>query len=329
VKRREFITLGGGAAIAWPFMARAQQAAMPVIGLLSASSPASDDEKVFLAAFRAGLSEIGYTDGRNVMIASRYANNHRDQVPELASDFVRQRVAVIVTTGGTATARAAKAVTNTIPIVFAVGVDLVQTGLVASLNHPGSNLTGASLLTSPLWPKRLGFLRQVVPAASFIAVLVNPENPGTEQAIQEIHEAANLLREQVQIFHASSEGGFESVFARFVQQGAGGLLVGNDLFFARRRDQIIALANRYRMPAIYEGREFAVAGGLLSYGARQSDTYRQVGIYAGRILKGERPGDLPVVQPTKFELVINLKTAKVLEVKIPDALLSLADEVIE
>jgi putative ABC transport system substrate-binding protein len=329
MRRRNFIAGLATTTVTFPLAGRAQQPAMPVIGLLSASSPASGDEKVFLAAFRVGLSETGYTDGRNVVIASRYANNHRDQVPELASDFVRQRVAVIVTTGGTATAQAAKSVTNTIPIVFAVGVDPVQTGLVASLNHPGSNLTGASLLTSPLWPKRLGFLRQVVPGASFIAVLVNPENPGTEQAIQEIHAAASSLREQVQIFHASSEGGFEPVFARFVQQGAGGLLVGNDLFFARRRDQIVALANRYRMPAIYEGREFAVAGGLLSYGTRQSDTYRQVGIYAGRILNGEKPGDLPVVQPTRFELIINLKTAKALGVIIPDALLSLADGVIE
>jgi ABC-type uncharacterized transport system substrate-binding protein len=327
MKRREFITLLGGAAAARPLAARAQQPAMPVVGFLSTTSAAPFAHLV--AAFRRGLQETGHVESRNVTIEFRWAEGRYDRVSALATDLVRHQVAVIVTTGGETSAVAAKAATTTIPIVFNTGTDPVRLGLVASLAHPGGNATGVNIFTTELAEKRLGLLRDLVPAASSIALLLNPHfAPGVANA-REAEAAAHAVGKTVFIFHASSESEIETAFGKMTESRSDALLVGSDPFFNSRREQIVALAARYRIPAIYEWREFAQAGGLMSYGTSLAEAYRQLGIYAGRILKGEKPADLPVVQLSKFELVVNLKTANALGLDVPLHLQQLADEVIE
>jgi putative tryptophan/tyrosine transport system substrate-binding protein len=327
MKRREFITLLGGAAVAWPLAAEAQQPAMLVVGFLSTTSAVPFAHLV--SGFRRGLQEIGYVEGRNVAIEFRWAEGQYDRVPALVADLVRLQIAVIVTTGGETSAVAAKAATTTIPIVFNTGTDPVRLGLVASLARPGGNATGVNIFTTELAEKRLGLLHDLVPAASSIAVLVNPHFAPAVANAREAEAAARAVGKGVVIFNAASESDIETAFAQMMQGRSGALVVGSDPFFNSRREQIVALAARHRIPAIYEWREFVQAGGLMSYGTSLVEAYRQQGIYAGRILKGEKPADLPVVQLSKFELVINLKTAKALGVKISDNLLSLADEVIE
>jgi putative tryptophan/tyrosine transport system substrate-binding protein len=324
--RREFVTLVGGTALAWPLAARAQQSAMPVIGFLNSGSAAEWAHLV--AVFKEGLSEAGYVEGRNVAVEYRWAQGENEQLPSLAADLVRRQVAVIVATGG-ATAIAAKAAAAKIPIVFSGGGDPVALGLVASLNRPGGNATGVNMFTSQLGPKRLGLLRELVPTAALTAVLLNPKGPSSEEQLKDVHEAARAVDQQIHILHASSERELDMTFATLPSLRAGALLVGSDPYFNNQRDQIIALAARYAIPAIYEWREFAMAGGLMSYGTSITNTYRQIGLYTGRVLKGEKPADLPVVQPTKFEFVINLKTAKVLGLAVPNSMQLLADEVIE
>jgi putative tryptophan/tyrosine transport system substrate-binding protein len=325
MKRREFITLLGGAA-SWPLTALAQQA-MPVVGFLH---PGSSDLQAYLAvAFREGLKEAGYVETKNVIIEYRWANGHYDQLQALAVDLVRRRVAVIAATGGTVSAQAAKAATATIPIVFNVGVDPIKAGLVTSFNRPGGNITGVNTQSPVLEPKRLGLLRELVPQAATIGVLLNPRNPDVDFQREGIETAATAIGVKLRIFHPNREDDLDRAFAALVQERTDALLVGNDAFFVNQREQIVALAARHGLPAIYTFRSFAEAGGLMSYSTSLVDVYWQVGFYVGRILKGEKPADLPVVQPTKFELVINLKTAKALGVMISDNLLSIADEVIE
>jgi putative ABC transport system substrate-binding protein len=300
---------------------------MPVVGFLHGAS--ADGAAYQVTAFRQGLNQTGYVEGQNVTIEYRWAEGQYNRLPALATDLVAHPLAVIATAGGISSVLAAKAVTKAIPIVFLTGDDPVKFGLVASLNRPGGNLTGVSFLSPVLEAKRVELLRVLVPTATTIAVLVNPNSPGAEARLGDVREAARLLGQQVSIVNAGSEGDFEAAFARLVQQGAGALIVVSDPLFNNHRDQLTALTARHTIPAIYFDREFALAGGLMSYGTSIADAYRQLGIYAGRIVKGEKPADLPVVQPTKFELVINLKTAKALGLNIPDKLLALADEVIE
>jgi putative tryptophan/tyrosine transport system substrate-binding protein len=330
MKRREFITLLGGAAassVSWPFAARAQQSPMPVIGFLSSVSPAP--WAPFVAAFRQGLSETGFIDGQNVTIEYRWAEGRYERLPELSADLVRRHVAVILAGGGSDPARAAKAATTEIPIVFVSAADPINAGLVASFSRPGENVTGVSLIGSALEAKRLGLLHQLAPTASAIAALVNPNYPDAESQSQEVREAATHLGVRPIIVTAGTERDIDNAFASLVRQGAGALLVAQDSFFNSRRDQLMALAASHALPAIYSQREFAADGGLASYGAHFADGFRQAGVYAGKILKGTKVANLQVQQPTKFEFVINLKTVKALGLSMPDKLLALADEVIE
>jgi putative ABC transport system substrate-binding protein len=327
LRRREFVTLLGGAAAAWPIAARAQQQTMPVIGFLGTAS--ANPFAHLIAGFRQGLKETGFVEGQNVAIEFRWAEGQYDRVPALAADLVRRQVAVIVAVGGETSAFAAKAATTTIPIVFNVAGDPVKVGLVASLSRPGGNATGVNTFTAELAAKRLGLLHELIPTALLIAVLVNPNFLPAAANAREVEAAALITGQKILLLKADSESGIDAAFATIGQMRSGGLLVAADPFFNSRRDQIVALAARHTIPAVYEWREFAAAGGLMSYGTSLVDAYRQQGIYAGRILKGEKPADLPVMQLTKFELVINLKTAKALGIKVSDNLLSLADEVID
>jgi putative ABC transport system substrate-binding protein len=325
VRRREFIKVIAGSA-AWPLAARAQWPAT-VIGFLNSGFPQPFEN--YVAGFRAGLKEAGYIDGQNVTIEFGWAEGHYDRLPEMAADLVRRKVALLVATGGAPSAVAAKAATSTIPIVFTVGVDPVRLGLVASLSRPGANITGVYLFSAALEGKRLGLLRALVPGVQLIAVLLNPNGPDHAGQMREVQEAARAIGQQIHIALASNESAINAAFATAVQLRAGAMLVGGDPFLNSQRDKIVALAARHAIPAIYEWREYALAGGLMSYGTNLSDGYRQAGVYVGRILKGEKPRDLPVVQSTKFEFVINLKTAKALGLEVPPNLSAEADEIIE
>ena len=326
MRRRDLITFIGSAA-AWSAAAQAQQQSLPVIGFLNSVSPQSWQS--YVAAFRAGLKEVGYVEGQNVTIEFRWAEGHYDRLPAMAADLVHRKVAVLVSTGGEPSVLAAKAATTTIPIVFTSGVDPIRAGFVASLSRPGGNVTGVNLFTSQIESKRLGLLRALVPGAQLIAVLLNPNRQDYARQKSDVEEAARAIGQQIHLLSASNESEIDAAFETAMQLRAGAMLVGADPFLNSQRDKVVALAARYAIPAIYEQREHALAGGLISYGTNLSDGYRQVGIYAGRILKGEQPGDLPVVQATKFEFVINLKTAKALGIEVPPNLSAQADEIIE
>jgi putative tryptophan/tyrosine transport system substrate-binding protein len=324
MRRRDLITLLAAAA-AWPIAARAQQPSMPVIGFLQSMSLADAAHRV--AAFGKGLKEAGFIEGQNVAVEYRSAENQTDKLPLLAADLLRQQVALIV--GNTPSALAAKGATTTVPVVFATGSDPVRDGLVASLNRPGGNVTGVSFVSAELGPKQLGLLRELQLGVARIAVLADPKFPTTERFVGEVRAAASAIGQQIEVLYASNDREIETAFTTLVQRGAGALLAGTGGFLYSRRERIVALETQHRIPAIFIWREAVAAGGLMSYAPSILDAYRQAGIYAGRILKGEKPGDLPVMLPTKFEFVINLKTAKALGIKISDNLLSLADEVIE
>ena len=327
MKRRDFILALGGAAAAWPLAARAQQPALPVVGFLSSRAPEDSDHLV--AAFRRGLAEGGFVEGQNVAIEFRWARGQYDLLPAMAAELVSRRVDVLTTAGGEPSALAGKRATSTIPIVFGLGSDPISVGLVESWNRPGGNATGVTLLTRLMEPKRLGLLRDLVPGVALVGVLLNPSFPTAERQLQEIEEAARAIDQRIVIAKASTDGELDAAFAALIKERVGALLVCADPFFDTRRDRLIDFAQRQRLPAIYQFREYAAAGGLLSYGVSVTDAYRQYGVYTATILKGAKPADLPVLQPTKFEFVINLKTARALGLKISDNLLSLADEVIE
>ena len=326
MRRREVITLLGGAATVWPIAARAQQSAMPVIGFLKNTS--ADASTLQVAAFQRGLNEMGYTERRNVAIEYLYADNHYDQLPALAADLVRRQVDVIMAAGDDP-ALAAKAATQTIPIVFAVAGDPIQLGVVANLNRPSGNVTGISFFSTTVTSKRLGILHELVPKATVLGLLGNPSNASAVAEVKEAEAAAHVLGREFLVSQAGSTSDIDTAFGMLVQRGAGAILVAGDALFINRRDQIIALAAHYEVPVSYNLREYTQAGGLMSYGADISDIYRLAGVYTGRILRGVKPTDLPVMLPTKFPLVINLKTAKALGLTIPSGILAIADEVIE
>jgi len=327
MRRREFITLLGGAAAGWPLSVHAQQPAMPVIGFLSSLSPL---ELIFvMPAFHQGLNEVGFVEGRNIGIEYRWAEGHYERLPELAVDLVRRQVAVIAAISGTPAALAAKAATTTIPIVFAIGGDPVAPGLVTNISHPGGNITGVSFYTAPVVTKRLELARELVLPGTMIGVFVNPDNPPSVTEAKTLQAAAAALGQPIKIFNASTEGHIDVAFADIAQQKIGAVIVSSDPLFFIERNKLVVLQARYALPTIFADREQVEAGGLISYGASRPDAYRQAGNYIGRVVKGENPGDLPVVLPTKFTLLINLKTAKALGLSLPPSLLARADEVIE
>ena len=327
MQRREFITLLGGAAAAWPLAARGQQAAMPVVGFVNAASPKSYARQ--LSAFLKGLGETGYVEGQNVAIEYRWAEGHIDRLPSFVADLIQRKVNVITATS-TPAALAAKAATTNIPIVFETGGDPIKLGLVASLNRPGGNVTGVTQLTVGLAPKGMEVLHELLPTARVMALLVNPADPAlAETATKEMQAAALTLGLELHVLHASSDRDFDTVFATVAQLRAGALVIGGDALFTSRSEQLAALAARHAVPAAYKGREFAAAGGLLSYGTDITDSYHLAGNYTGRILKGDKPANLPVQQATKVELIINLKAAKALGLNVPNTLIGRADEVIE
>jgi putative ABC transport system substrate-binding protein len=325
-RRRQFLTLLSSAAAAWPLAARAQQS-MPVIGFMSARSP--EDSVHLLEAFRRGLKEGGFVEGQNVVIEFRWARGEYDRLPEMAADLVSRRVSVLTAVGGDPSPRAAKRATSTIPIVFGIGGDPVRDGLVESFNRPGGNVTGVTLMTNLMESKRFGLLRDLVPDAQLVGALLNPSFAPSARQSQQIEEAARSIGQRLIVAKASTDEELDAAFTALVRERAHALLVAADPYFDTRRDRIVGFAQRQRLPAIYHFREYVLAGGLLSYGISLTDAYRQFGVYTATILKGAKPADLPVLQPTKFELVINLKTAKTLGLKISDNLLTLADEVIE
>jgi putative ABC transport system substrate-binding protein len=326
MRRREFTTVLVGAAATWPLATYAQQP-LPVIGYLSSRS--LDDSVNLVAAFRKGLGETGYVEGKNIAIEYRWAEGQYDRLPAMATDLVRRGAAVLVTTGGEPSALAAKAATSTIPIVFTTGGDPVKIGLVESLNRPGGNATGVSLLTTAPEAKRLGLLHELVSATKIVGVLIDPNYQEAQAQARELNDASGQIRQPIHIEFAKNDGELEKAFEALVHAGVDALLVCADPFFDTRQERIVAFAARHRLPAIYQFREYALGGGLMSYGISLPDGYRQVGIYAGQILKGAKPADLPIVQSIKFEFVINLKSAKVLGLEVPPMLLARADEVIE
>src|SRR5215469_12695695 len=326
MRRRDLLPLLGGAA-SWPLAARAQQSGLPVVGILGATEPGRSER--YVAAIRNGLRGTGYLDGQNLAIEYRWADGQYDRLPVLAADLAHRRVAAIVPIGGAPSTIAAKSATTTIPIVFNMGADPVALGLVASMNRPGGNLTGVGMMVLEISSRRLELLSELVPNAAPIAVIVNPSNAQAEMQSRAVHAAARTLKRRIVLLHATTRREIESAFAALVHQHAGALLIGGDTFFSREQDLFTELAGRNRIPASYVFRDFVEQGGLMSYGPSIEDAYRQVGIYVGRILKGEKPANLPVVQPTKFEFVLNVKTAKALGLAVPPALLVRADEVIE
>jgi putative ABC transport system substrate-binding protein len=327
LNRRQFVTLLGGAAAAWPLAARAQQLTMPLIGYLHPGSPKGEEFAVL--AFRNGLSETGYIEGRNVAIEYRWADNDIDRLPGLVADLVRRQVAVIATPGSLVAALAAKAATTTIPIVFSGGIDPVAAGLVASFNRPGGNVTGYVQMSTELMPKRLGIIHDLLPNAMRFAVLLNPNNPNIEATIAGLRTAASTIRLQIEVHYASAARDIDTAYSAFVQNRVEGLLVGPGAPFINRRTQLALLAASHRLPAIYSARNYAESGGLMSYGVEPDAQFRETGKYTGRILRGEKPADLPVMQAAKFEFTINLQAAKVLGIEVPNSLQLLADEVID
>jgi putative tryptophan/tyrosine transport system substrate-binding protein len=327
IGRREFISALGGAAVAWPLAASAQQPALPVVGFLGSRS--ANGSAHLVTSFHQGLKETGYVDGQNLVMEIRWAEGHYDRLPEMAADLVRRQVAVIAATGSPNSAQAARAATRMIPIVFATGGDPVKLGLVVSLNRPSGNATGISFFNGPLGSKRLELLHKLVPTAAVIGFLVNPNDPRIESDIKDLQTAASVFGAQIVVLKADSETAIDAAIAGLTQRQANALIVNADSFFSSRNKQIVALAARYVIPTIYSQREYITSGGLVSYGTNLEEGYREAGTYVGRILKGAKPAELPVLLPTKFELVINLKTAKALDITVPPTLLALADEVIE
>jgi len=327
MRRRDFIKVVTGSAVTWPLAAGAQQSAMPVIGWLSARSPA--EAASVLQAFRQGLGQVGYFEGKNVTIEYRWAEGRYDQLPALAAELVSRQVTVIAATGGEPSPLAAKAATTTIPIVCTLGGDPVETGLVASLNRPGGNLTGTTIMAVEMGPKRLDLARQLVPNTTAIAMLINSKFPTAAAEAREVQDAARLAGIQINLLTASTESEIDTAFTTIVQQKSGALIIGTDPFLVGQRDQLVRLAARYMLPTIYFLREFVEAGGLMSYGPNIANGYRQAGVYTGLILNGANPANLPIVRPTQFQLYLNIKTAKTLGLQIPPLLLALADEVIE
>ncbi len=328
MRRREFFAGAAATALIWPLATRAQQPPrLPVVGWVHSGTAKQNSEQA--AAFRRGLSDTGYTEGKNAAIEYRWAENHLDRLPALMEDLIQREVAVIVACGNPAAAMAAKAATRSIPIVFENGADPVHLGLVQSFNHPGGNVTGSTNISVELSAKRMGVLRELAHSAKSIAVLVNPTRPGADAQIAQVQEAARTIGLPLHVLRASSDGELDVAFRSLAGLGIGGLVMTADVFFNERREQIVALAKRYEMPTIYEFRHFAAAGGLVSYGPDLAASYRETGVLVGRVLKGEKPADLPVMRPSKFELVINLKTAKALGIEVPNSMQLLADEVIE